>query len=781
MTEAALAILLLEDVPAHAEAILRALEAASGKTLVHVVRTLRAYREAVAVRPPDIALLDLVLPDGQAVEALTYPPEAGLFPILIMTSYGNEQMAVAAMKAGALDYIVKSPEAFSQMPHTLDRTLREWNALMERKQVEDELRESEERFRTLYENSTLGLYRTTPEGQILLANPALVKMLDFSSAEELTSRNLEKSGFAPSYPRRMFLETIEKDGMIKGLESSWTKRNGTTVFVRESARAMRDSQGKTLFYDGTVEDITERKRAEKDRETLLLRQEGINQLQQSLLAPTPLDQKLKRITDNVVQLFDADFCRIWLIRPGDLCEKNCIHAAVPEGPHVCSYRERCLHLLASSGRYTHIDGKGHHRVPFGSYKIGRVASGEDHKFITNDVQNDPRVHDHEWARALGLVSFAGYQLRVPGGQTIGVLALFAKHRIVPAEDTMLDGLSSTIAQIVQQAQGEVALHRAEENFRRSLDDSPLGVRIVTLDGDTLYANKSMLDLYGYDSLEELRKTSIKKRYTPESYAEFQKRKKHRQQGGVSTEYEISIVGKGGDTRRLQVFRKEVLWNGEKQSLALYIDVTERKQAEENLKETLRRLRQAFTSTIQVLDMTVEARDPYTAGHQHRTTLLAEAIAGEIGLSPEKIEGLRMAGQIHDIGKISVPSEILSKPTGLTPVEYELVKMHAQKGYEILKDVEFSWPLAEIVYQHHERLDGSGYPRGLKGDEILIEARILAVSDTVEAMASHRPYRPARGIKIALEEIEKNKGVIYDSDVAEACLKLFREKKFSFGG
>jgi len=206
---------------------------------------------------------------------------------------------------------------------------------------------------------------------------------------------------------------------------------------------------------------------------------------------------------------------------------------------------------------------------------------------------------------------------------------------------------------------------------------------------------------------------------------------------------------------------------------------ERKRAEKNLLETNQRLSQAITATIQVLSMTVEARDPYTAGHQRRTTILAEAIAGEMGFPPEKIEGLRMAGKIHDIGKISTPSEVLSKPTRLTPVEYELVKAHAQKGYEILKEVESPWPLAEIVYQHHERMNGSGYPRGLKGDEILMEARILGVADTVEAMSSHRPYRPALGVEAALGEIDKNKGVLYDSDVAAACLKLFREKGFTF--
>jgi HD-GYP domain-containing protein (c-di-GMP phosphodiesterase class II) len=149
----------------------------------------------------------------------------------------------------------------------------------------------------------------------------------------------------------------------------------------------------------------------------------------------------------------------------------------------------------------------------------------------------------------------------------------------------------------------------------------------------------------------------------------------------------------------------------------------------------------------------------------------------MGLPQEKINGIRMAGSIHDIGKLSIPAEILSKPTKLTEIEFSLIKEHSRRGYEMLKDVESPWPLAEIVLQHHERMDGSGYPRNLKGEEILIEARILAVADVVEAMASHRPYRAGLGIDAALEEIEKNRGTIYDKNVADTCLRLFREKGF----
>jgi HD-GYP domain-containing protein (c-di-GMP phosphodiesterase class II) len=204
-------------------------------------------------------------------------------------------------------------------------------------------------------------------------------------------------------------------------------------------------------------------------------------------------------------------------------------------------------------------------------------------------------------------------------------------------------------------------------------------------------------------------------------------------------------------------------------------------ARNDLAATLENLRKSFSTTIQVLVSAVETRDPYTSGHQIRSADLARAIATEMGLPQDRIEGIRMAGSIHDIGKLSIPSDILSKPTKLSELEFSLIKEHSRKGYEMLKDVESPWPLAEIVYQHHERMDGSGYPRNLKGAEMLIEARILAVADVVEAMASHRPYRAGLGIDAALSEIEKNRGIFYDDAVADTCLRLFREKEFKLEG
>ncbi|MDH7574852.1 MAG: HD domain-containing protein [Candidatus Saccharicenans sp.] len=211
---------------------------------------------------------------------------------------------------------------------------------------------------------------------------------------------------------------------------------------------------------------------------------------------------------------------------------------------------------------------------------------------------------------------------------------------------------------------------------------------------------------------------------------------------------------------------------------VFRDITSRKKVERELQDSWARLQRALQGTVQAISTTIEMRDPYTAGHQRRVAKLAEAIARELGLPEAGVEGLKLAAEIHDIGKIYVPSEILSKPTKLTDLEYTIIKTHPQAGYEILKNIEFPWPIAQIVLQHHERINGSGYPKGLKGGEILPEARILAVADVVEAMSSHRPYRPAFGIDRALEEIKQNRGVLYGTSEVDACLRLITEKAFT---
>ncbi|MFH1081459.1 MAG: PAS domain S-box protein [Pseudomonadota bacterium] len=211
------------------------------------------------------------------------------------------------------------------------------------------------------------------------------------------------------------------------------------------------------------------------------------------------------------------------------------------------------------------------------------------------------------------------------------------------------------------------------------------------------------------------------------------------------------------------------------------DITEYRQAEEKIQQGINQLEKSLGDTIKAMSMVMETRDPYTAGHQDKVARLAVAIAKKMSLSEEIIKGIQMAGVIHDIGKMNVPADILSKPGKLSSIEMQLIRIHPQAGYDIMKDVEFPWPVARIILEHHERMDGSGYPNGKSNNDILLESRIIAVADVVEAMASHRPYRPTLGIDMALGEIEKNKGVLYDPDVVDVCLKLFREEGFQLEG
>ncbi|MFH0767995.1 MAG: HD domain-containing phosphohydrolase [Chloroflexota bacterium] len=250
-------------------------------------------------------------------------------------------------------------------------------------------------------------------------------------------------------------------------------------------------------------------------------------------------------------------------------------------------------------------------------------------------------------------------------------------------------------------------------------------------------------------------------------------------GTISEETAIYALRAGASDYVLKSNLKRLLPTVERE---LYEAETrrEREQAEQEIQRSLLKVRKAIKGTIEATANIVEARDPYTARHQRRVAQLSVRIAREMGgVSSRQLEGIEMAALIHDIGKISVPSEILSKPTRLTQAEFDMIKTHPQIGYDILKLIDFPWPIAQIVLQHHERMDGSGYPSGISGKNILFEAKILAVADVVEAIVCHRPYRPAFTIDKALEEISRNSGILYAPDVTEACAKLFTKGLFEF--
>ena len=335
----------------------------------------------------------------------------------------------------------------------------------------------------------------------------------------------------------------------------------------------------------------------------------------------------------------------------------------------------------------------------------------------------------------------------------------------------------------------VELSREKVFFERLFDESPDALVLESGNGHSIIRiNKGFSRLFGY-TREEVEGKTLNEVVVPEDL--LKEGSTLDAKVGHGKPILVETVRKKKDGTLLDVSLISVpikIDEGIVASYTIYRDISEAKEtrrslieSRENLRKSLESMRGTWEQTIEVLATAAETRDPYTAGHQRNVSALSAAIALELGLDGESVNAIRMAGLVHDIGKINVPAEILSKPGALGEVEFALIRTHPEIGYEIMKNIELPWRLADMIRQHHERADGSGYPAGMKGDEILLEARIIAVADVVEAMSSHRPYRASLGIGSALAEIEKNRGSRYDPDVVDACLKLFREKGFSFPG
>jgi PAS domain S-box-containing protein len=337
-------------------------------------------------------------------------------------------------------------------------------------------------------------------------------------------------------------------------------------------------------------------------------------------------------------------------------------------------------------------------------------------------------------------------------------------------------IQGAIVDISERKRAEEALQQSEEKYRTLFEDSRDAVYITTKAGEFVNVNESFLAMFGLtrDSLAHMRAGDL--------YAHHQDRAKFQaeiQEKGAVRDYELRL--KRSDGTIIDALLSTTLWRSDTGETLGYQgivhDITERKRAQEELEQSYGALRTVLAGTVKALAALGEIRDPYTAGHQQRVSWLACAIAAEMGFTRERMQGLRWAGLVHDIGKIQVPAEILSKPTALTDIEMQMIRAHPQNAYDILCTVEFPWPVADIVLQHHERIDGSGYPKGLVREQILPEARILAVADVVEAMASDRPYRPAHGMQKTVEEITSRAGILYDADVVQALMALLKDVKF----
>jgi len=335
-------------------------------------------------------------------------------------------------------------------------------------------------------------------------------------------------------------------------------------------------------------------------------------------------------------------------------------------------------------------------------------------------------------------------------------------------------------ELLERKQAEEATRKSKQQLEDLLATAPVVMCRADLKGKVIYVNGKFEDITGYSKAEVIGKYWPTLGILPIDVDELMHRTTEKLSGRPASPMEVAVKCKDGQLKYVSGVGEVIKENGKPVGVQVIAqDITERKKAEERAASSMQQLLKALEDMVEALAMTVESRDPYTAGHQRRVAQIACAIAADMGLAEDQLVGIRLAGIIHDVGKVRVPSEILTNPDGLTEAEMRIVRTHPIIGYEILKNIDFPWPIARAVLQHHERLDGSGYPSGLSREEIIAEARILAVADVVEAMASHRPYRPSLGIDKALNEIECNGGRLYDSVVVDSCVRLFKNKGFEF--
>lgn len=355
------------------------------------------------------------------------------------------------------------------------------------------------------------------------------------------------------------------------------------------------------------------------------------------------------------------------------------------------------------------------------------------------------------------------------GMAFGRSADGAPHRVI---GTITD---ITEMKMVQETlrQNNRMLINSENRYRTLFETSSEGIFIIDIrSGKLKFVNPTICGMLGYDG-EELLQMTMDGLFHPADWDELL-REIHDHFEGIKTQSsDLRFRMRDGQTLHMDLNSAKTVIDGAEVLVVFASDITERLIAEEERGQYANRMLSAMIKTVELLSKTVELKDPYTAGHQLRVASLAVAIARALGVSEEEAEGIRMAAIVHDLGKMYVPSEILSKPGRLNNLEFDLVKTHAQAGCDILKEVDFPWPIAEMVLQHHERINGTGYPNGLTGAEMNLGARIIAVADVVESMASYRPYRPSLGIEAALAEISTHSGTLFDPAVVAACVDLFR--------
>ncbi|HUX23212.1 MAG TPA: HD domain-containing phosphohydrolase [Burkholderiales bacterium] len=649
----------------------------------------------------------------------------------------------------------------TQARESLERTVAERNA---------ELADSEARFRSLTEMSSDFYWESDAEHRFTARGSAATKQSTvqaFQRGAQIGHRRWEIPYLSPDedgwQAHRMALDAHQP---FRDFEFSRVGADGAERFLSISGDPVFDASGAFIGYRGVGSDITERKQAERNIHRLTQLYAVLSQCNEAIVRCASQEELFRQVARVAVQFGGMKMAWIGMIDPDTRLVRP-----------VASFGDRSEEYLQGAEISADADS------PFGRGFSG-TAMREDRPVWCQDLQNEPSTAAwHERRARFDFGASASLPLH-RNGVPVGILDLYAgevgafdeaARKLLVEMATDIDFALDNFAREAARQQAEENLRAAAEQFRGLVEQSVAGVYIVQ-DGKLAYVNSRAAEIIDQGGVEVLIGTDpLQWVAEPDRDRVAESLRQLLDGEAHSVALDFGILRGDGVAIQVGAHATRATHQGRPAVIGLLQDISEKKRAEEQIQRYLKQLQTAFMSTVEVATTLSEMRDPYTAGHERRVGKIAAVIGAELGLDEQRIEGLRVAGFLHDIGKITIPAEILSKPGKLTSLEYQLIQGHPQSGYDVLKDVEFPWPVAEVALQHHERMDGSGYPQRLKGEAILLEARIMAVADVMEAMSSHRPYRPGLGIDKALAEIERGRGSAYDPAVADACLRLFRER------
>ncbi len=826
-----LRVLIVEDSESDAGLFVRRLQQA-GYDLVHErVETAGEMQTALMNPDWDIVLADYKLPRFSAPAALEILKASGWdLPFIIVSGTIGEENAVAMMKAGANDYVMK--HNLARLVPAVQRELKEAAGRREHRRADEALLASEATLSSILRAAPVGIGLVTHR-VFGWTNDHLSRITGYSSGElqGQSARMLYDSEAEFERVGQVKYSGLRREG-TGSIATSWRRKDGKIieVFLSSTAIDPLDLEGGVVF---TAVDITDR-------------QEAVKALRES-------EERYRTLVENIdlgITLISSDYRIIMtnagtaaLFRKpiGDLVGRKCFREFEKR-------EEACDHCpgarAMATGQKAVVETVGvrddgsrlnvrlqafPHRGADGRIN-GFIEVVED---ITGSKQMEAALKESEnLYRSLFenmLNGFAYCQMLFEDEQPRDFVYLKVNSAF-EALTGLKDVVGKKVSEVIPGLQesdpelleiyGRVALTGKPERFEnyvealkmwfsisvyspakeyfvsvfdviterkraeselklkeRILDSASDSIFLYDLEGNFLYINEAAYITRWYRK-EELLSLGAWALKTPEA-AVYQDDVLKELWANGEMVFESEHRRKDGSVMPVEIFARILAVEGRELILSVARDITERKQAETQVREGLERFHQALQGTVVALANTVEIRDPYTAGHQRRVAQLTCAMARELGWSPDRIEGVQVLCFLHDMGKIAVPAEILNRPGKVSPTEFSLIKLHPQVGYDILKDIAFPWPVAQGILQHHERLDGSGYPAGLTAGEISPEAKMLAVADVVEAMASHRPYRPALGIEKALEEITQNRGKLYDPEAVDVCVRLFTKKGFRF--